>query len=133
MPHVILVDPSSRTAFVDLTGTVDGAEVIATCRELLTHPDWERGFSALWDASELHELHLLPEHIIGFMAEASGFRRRRGEGRTAVVAGGVNARLSALLFSIQAGANSYRLFRVFGDADEGEAWLAGGEGVHVGE
>ena len=124
MPYTVSVDPASRRALIVVIGTLTGAEIIAACREVFTHPDWRGGFSTLWDANALRALVLLPDDVASFAAAASELTPLRGDGRSAMVTWDPSVHINALLLCLKSKGAHDREFRVFGRREAAEAWLA---------
>lgn len=126
MPHTIEIDTAGRVARVHISGVVDGAEVMAAVQEVYSRPEWEHGFSTLWDTLGITALVLSPEDLEAFEGMAEEVFARRGPGRTAFVAVHPDVELSVLIFGMKSLAAETRTFRVFEDIASAEAWLAKG-------
>lgn len=72
-------------AFIRLYGRVDGSDLIASIRSVLTSDDWSRGNSTLWDGRAITELVVSPEDVADIALLAEELSHRRGTGKTAVV------------------------------------------------
>ena len=135
MPYVLHVSPEDRTARIRVEGTLNGAEVIAACQELVDHEDWRRGYATLWDFRDLRALLLLPADVDAFAALAGGFAEKRGPGRSAFVTDDPSVHINALLLALKtqkaqvrapgtALCSHGRESRVFARLEAAEAWLA---------
>jgi hypothetical protein len=129
MPYSVRLEPAARLARIHVTGTLTGEEIASACRETFTHPQWERGFSTLWDARDMRALLLLLEDVAAFAEEVEDVLHLRGPGRTAFVTWDPAVRINAMLLGLKSNVgDGGRESRVFGHIEEAEAWLsAGGE------
>lgn len=124
MPYAVRVDPPSRSARILVTGTLTGDEIASACRDTFTHPDWERGFSTLWDARDLRALVLSLEDVTAFADEVEGILHLRGPGRTAIVTWDPAVQINAMLLGLKSNpGDGEREVRVFGRIEEAEVWL----------
>lgn len=124
MPFDCRIEPERRLGWIVLTGTVDGEGFLEAMEALYRHPDWQPGFSALWDARRLGQLLLEPADMHRILAAMQALASQMGQGRAAFVVPREIDYTIARLF-IYRGATGERERRTFGDVDEALRWLAG--------
>lgn len=125
MPFECRIDPGQRLGWVALIGAVDGDNFLAAMDGLYRHPDWQPGFSALWDARRLHQLLLEPADTHRILAAMQTLAPEIGVGRAAFVVPRDIDYTIARLF-IYRGATEGRERRTFADVDEALRWLGAG-------
>lgn len=123
MAYSYSIAPDERLARIQLSGTVDGNEIITAWHQVVSDPAWESGFSSLWDASETSRLLLLPGDIDAFAASAEKATTLRGPGHTAVVATDISVHINAFLLCLRSKGGDEREFRVFERVGDAEAWI----------
>jgi len=86
MPYRVLLSKKEGLGVVELSGEVDWGDLGAAMRTLYGHPDWEPGFSTLWDARAITSFHVFPEDFPAVQASFEAAARARGEGGASAIA-----------------------------------------------
>lgn len=122
MPSEHEIFEPNALAVVRLTGSVT-ADVIVQCAEqLYADPQWNPGFSSIWDVRKIGELILLPEDVTHLLHLSREIIARAGTGRRAVVVARDLEHDIATLFSVREKPLG-RETRVFWNLPEACAWL----------
>lgn len=122
MPFDCHVHPALERGVLTLSGVIDGALFVRAMDAIYRHPDWQPGFSALWDARDIRELLIDPADVASVTNVMTRLEPLMGEGRAAfVVPREIDYAIARLL--IHRGASSKRERRTFSSMKEALAWL----------
>lgn len=126
MAYTYRIDPERRMGFVTLTGRVDGGQLREAMAELYGHPDWQPGYSALWEARAVDSIAIAPEDLPSISETLVGLQDRVGPGRGAWVVRGEMAQSLGVLLARRAQQQGHER-RSFTDPQEALRWLAEAE------
>ncbi len=79
------IDPDRNLGTVTLRDTVGAREFMDAMRALYDHPEWQPGFSALWDGSDIARLIIEPDDLAPISETYRQVEAKMGRGRAAFV------------------------------------------------
>jgi len=123
MAYRIEIDPEERRGVGVLYAGVTGEEFAEAMRALYEHPDWQPGFDAVWDLTDVRELVIDQPGVETIIAATLACRPRMGLGRAAfVVPHEMHHTIAALL--IHRTREPGRERRLFERRAAADAWLS---------
>jgi hypothetical protein len=122
-PWTLEVDKRLRCGTLTFDGPTTGNDAFAATLALWDHPDWEPGYSELWDGATVTEVDVSFSDMKRIAELENIGRSRHAGGRVAIVSSSRVVRAAMVTVIALMGTNP-RPHRIFATRAEALAWLA---------